>query len=125
MSGSVAQSLGNVTLIWGGTTLNVDAKSSSFTIGGLVAKPVIAGQQVTQAQDFVAPMVKASFPLLKGMSITGLRALNGSELQVQCDTGQTYTVTGAFIVGDPQVKGGQGNNVSISWSGQSASEVVS
>ncbi len=122
---AVAQSLGIIGLTWGGMRLSVDAKSSSFSRGGLVNTAVVAGQTVRQAQSYVAPMVKASFPLDKGMSLSALTALNGSELQVVCDSGQTYTINGAFITKDPMVKGGPGNNVSVEWSGDPAVEVLS
>jgi len=125
MSGTTAQSLGIVTIIWGGTTLNVDAKSSSFSPGGMVSTPVVSGQQVTYGQQVMAPTVKASFPLTRGMSLFALRALNGTEMQVKCDSGQIYTVNGAFITKDMTAKGGAGNNVSLEWSGQPATEVVS
>ncbi len=126
MSGSTAtaQSLGVIDLTWGSTKLQVDAKSSSFSRGGIISTPVVAGRRVTQAQSFVAPMVKASFPLDQGVSLADLTALNGQPLVVKCDSGQTYTINGAFIVKDPTVKGGPGNNVSAEWSGQPALEVV-
>ena len=120
-----AQSLGIVSLVWGGTKLNVDAKSSSFSQGGLINTPVVAGQQISMAQSYVPPSVKASFPLTKGMSINALKALNGQELQVQCDSGQTYTINGATLIKDPMVKGGAGNNVSAEWSGDPALEALS
>lgn len=125
MSNSTAQSLGVLTITWGGTTLNVDAKSSSFSPGGLVNTPVVAGQQITYGQSMAAPTVKATFPLLKGMSLSTLRANNGSEMQVKCNSGQTYTINGAFITKDIMAKGGPGNNISLEWSGQPATEVVS
>lgn len=125
MSGSTAQSLGIVTLIWGGTTLNVDSKSSSFTPGGLINAPVVAGQQVTFGQSFINSTVKASFPLVKGMSVNTLRGFNNTEMQVKCDSGQTYTINGAFITKDLTVKGSPGNNVTLEWAGQPATEVVS
>jgi hypothetical protein len=69
-------------------------------------------------------MVKASFPLTKGMSLNALNALNGSELQVICDSGQTYVIDSASFTKDRTVKGGAGNNVSAEWSGPPASEVI-
>lgn len=122
---STAQSLGIVDMTWGSTKLSVDAKSSAFSMGGPVYTPVVAGRAVTQAQSYVAPSVKASFPLNAGMSLSDLKALNGQQLVVKCDSGQTYTINGAFLTKDQTVKGGAGNNVSAEWSGQPALEVVS
>jgi hypothetical protein len=128
MSGTAnptAASLGIIDLIWGSTKFNVDTKSSSFKRGGLVSTAVVAGRQVTQSQSFMAPEVSASFPLAKGMSLDDLKALAGQPLVLKCDSGQTYTINGAFLTGDPMVKGGAGSNVSCKWSGQPAPEVVS
>jgi hypothetical protein len=125
MSGSTAQALGILSLIWGGTKLNVESKSSSFSPGGLINATQVAGKEITFSQSFVASSVKASFPLKAGMSLATLKSYNNSELQVQCDSGQTYTISGAVIIKDTMVKGGAGNNVSLEWSGQPATEVVS
>jgi hypothetical protein len=122
---ALAQSLGIISLVWGGTKLNVDTKSSSFSRGGLISTPVIAGQQVSMSQAYVPPNVKASLPLTKGMSLDALVALNGQELQVQCDSGQTYTINGATLVKDLMTKGGAGSNVSAEWSGDAALEALS
>jgi hypothetical protein len=122
MSGSTtAQSLGIIDLIFGGTKLAVD-KGASFMTGGLISTPVVAGRQITNSQQMMPASVKASFPLTAGMSLAALKALNGSELQVKCDTGQTYIINGAFFSKDPAVKGGGGSNVSAEWSGQPAQE---
>jgi len=123
-SNPTAQSLGIISLAWGSTKIQVDTKSSSFKRGGLVSTAVVAGTQITQSQMTVAPEVTASFPLLKGQSLDDIKALAGQPLVVYCDTGQTYTLNGAFLVGDPMVKGGSGSNVSCKWSGQPALEVV-
>lgn len=120
-----AQSLSIISLLWGGTKIAVDTKSASFKRGGLVSTPVVAGQQVSQAQQFMAPEVSASFPLQAGQSLDTLTGLNGQELQVQCDTGQIYIINGAFFSVDPTIKGGAGSNVSAKWSGQAAVEVIS
>jgi hypothetical protein len=124
MSGSVSQSLGIIDLLWGGMKLSVD-KGATFMTGGLISTVVIAGRSVTNSQQYMAAKVTASFPLTKGMSIASLKALNGTEMQVICDTGQTYTINGAFLTKDPTVKGGPGNNVSAEWGGPEAQEVLS
>ncbi|HEX3992063.1 MAG TPA: phage tail tube protein, partial [Acetobacteraceae bacterium] len=115
MSGSTSQSLGIIDLIWGGTKINVDTKSATFQRGGLVSTPVVAGRTVSQGQQFVAPKVSAKFPLMNGMSLDTLIALNGTEMQIKCDSGQTYIINGAFFSGDPKVTGGPGSNVSAEW----------
>jgi hypothetical protein len=124
MSGSISQSLGIITLIWGGQTLNVD-KSSSFSPGGPIDKMVMNGNQITYSTDQVTPsMVDAKFVLQKGQSITALKALNGSEMQIECDSGQTFTIASARLTKDIKITGGATNNCSASWGGTPATEVI-
>lgn len=120
-----AQSLGVVYLVWGGQRIDVEEKSTSFSRGGRVAKAVQAGAKTTQSYAYMPSKVTAKFPLLGGMTLDGLTALNGTELQVQCDTGQTYTIAEAVIQGDPKISGGQSANVSVEWGGGPAVEVIS
>jgi hypothetical protein len=122
MSGSTTNSFGIMDLLWGGTKLAVDTKGSSFSPGGLVSTAVVTGRTITSAQQVMAPSIKASFALTKGMSLNAIRALNNSEMQVICDSGQTFIVQGAFLTKDLMVKAGAGANVSAEWSGQPASE---
>jgi hypothetical protein len=125
MSGSVVQSAGITTIIWGGTTYNVDSKSVSFAAGGLVNKAVMNGNQISMAQDSVTPsMCQVNLALLKGATFVGLKAFNGQELQVELDSGQTWTIDAAYITDDPKFKGGAGNNVTIKWQGAPATEVI-
>jgi len=123
-AGSNALSLGIVDIVWGGVKLSV-ATGATLSPGGIVGKSVVAGRQVTEAGEFMPMKASASFPLTQGMSIAALRALNGSEMQFKCDSGQTYTSPSAFIEGDISIKGGAGNNVSVKWTGQEAVELIS
>jgi hypothetical protein len=123
-AGSNAISLGIIDLIWGGVKLSV-ATGATFSPGGIVGKPVVAGRQVTEAGEFMPFKLSASFPLTAGMSLAALKALNGSEMQIKCDTGQTFTSPSAFLEGDISAKGGAGNNVSAKWAGQEAVELIS
>lgn len=127
MSGAtsgLAQSLGVVSLKWGGTPLDIESKSASFTRGGKVFTTVQAGAKTFVSPSYVPPKLTAKFPLAVGMSLDALIALNGSEMQIICDSGQRYTMNGAVIIGDPKITGGSGNNVSVDWSGQPALEVL-
>ncbi len=128
MSGSSsanAQSLGVLWLVWGGTRIDVDEKSTSFNRGGKVAKSVQAGVKTSQSFGYVPSKLTAKFPLDQGMSLDDLTALNGSEMQVHCDTGQVYTSPSMTIQGDPKTTGGSAANVSVDWGGSPFSEVVS
>lgn len=122
---AMAQSLGVLWLVWGGQRIDVEEKSTSFNRGGRVAQSVQAGVRVTQGYKYVPSKVKAKFPLLNGMSLDELTALNGSEMQVHCDSGQVYIISSAVIQGDPQTTGAPGSNVTMEWGGEYAVEVIS
>lgn len=119
----MAQALGIVSFIWGGVKFAV-ASGASYKPGGLVAKRVVTGNTVNYANEGMASEISVSFPLVKGMSIAGVKALSGSEAQFQCDSGQTFIMSPATLDGDVNVKGGAGNNVSIKLFGPEAQELV-
>ena len=110
---------------WGGYKFQPDAKSSSYSLGGYVSKPVMAGNVITQAQELVAPAIKFAFPLTAGMSIGAIKGLNGSQMIITTDTGQKYAFNGAFHTKDPMIKAGSGANVSVEASGQPGQEILS
>lgn len=122
---AMSQALGVIYIVWGGQRIDVDEKGSSFNRGGRVATSVQAGALTAQAYKYVPSKVKAKFPLLAGVSLDALTALNGSELQIHCDSGQTYIIASAAIQGDPQITGGAGGNVTMEWGGEAATEVLS
>lgn len=119
-----AQSLGVLWLVWGGQRIDVDEKSTSFSRGGRVAKAVQAGALTTQSYNYVPSKVSAKFPLAGDMSLDALTALNGTEMQIHCDSGQVYVIASAAIQGDPKVTGGQNANVSMEWGGGPAVEML-
>jgi len=108
----MAQALGLVYLVWNGTKIAVE-KGSTFKNGGLQQKPVISGQQVDFANEFVAGEVTATKKLLRGDSVLGIWTAGQGELQVQCDTGQTYVAPDAFLKNTANWTSGEGGKVKL------------
>ncbi|MDA8049963.1 MAG: phage tail tube protein [Rhodospirillales bacterium] len=120
----MAQSLGVVDIIWAGQKLPIE-KGATFKQGGLINKSVMAGRQVFYSQEMMPTEVKASTPLQGGQSMAAILAASPGELQFVCDTGQTYVVTGAFIVDQAEITGGEGGKMTLVWNGPAAEELIS
>ena len=119
----MAQSLGIVDLIWNGTKIPVE-KGATFKQGGVIYKPVVAGQQVSYSGEMMASEVKATTPLMAGQSLLALIAVTSGQLQFLCDTGQTYVIENAFLTGQQEITGGEGGKITLMWAGPAASEVL-
>ena len=119
----MAQTLGVVDIVWKGRTIPVE-KGAKITLGGLKNNPVIYGRWVDRAQEMVATEVEAVTNLRRGDRLSDLMSPDEGELQVVCDTGQTFTVRDAFLVDPVSATGGEGGKVNLKWSGPEAEEVV-
>jgi hypothetical protein len=109
----MAQTLGIIDIMWLGQKLAVK-KGAKAVIGGLKQNPVIVGQQVDYANEMVASVVTATKSFRRGDQITGLYAGGTGELQVMCDTGQTYVWADAFLSNRPSLTGGEGD-LELEW----------
>ena len=85
----MAQTLGIVTLTWQGTKIKVN-QGSEVRFGGLEAKPVVTGTSIDYANEMKDGQVNATSVLTRGQQLLPIWALGAGELQVQCDTGQSY-----------------------------------
>ncbi len=119
----MAQALGLVNVIWNGVKLSVE-KGSSLTFGGLRQKSVVTGQQIDAAQEFVAGKAMVTIRLLRGDLLANIFITGQAELQVQCDTGQTYVIPDAFISNMGNFTAGDGGKVKIEWEFGTVQEIV-
>lgn len=119
----MAQTLGIVDLVWKGRKLAVE-KGAELTLGGLKNTPVMYGRQVGHAQEMEASNVTAVVPLERGQRLSDLWAAGPGELQVLCDTGQTYVFPDAFLTNRPNATGGEGGKVRLEWSGGTPEELL-
>nr|WP_294547677.1 phage tail tube protein [uncultured Rhodopila sp.] len=119
----MAQALGLVYVIWNGSKLTVE-KGSSFQNGGLMQKAVINGQQVDAAQEMSVGKASVTMRLLRGDLLANVFVTGQYELQMQCDTGQTYVAPDAFITNMMNWSAGEGGKVKVEWAFAVALEVA-
>ena len=117
------QLLGIQEIVWRGQKLAVE-KGSKLTLGGIKNNAVVFGRQVGRAQEFEPTEVEVTIPLKRGMRITDVFVQGEGELQVLCDTGQTYAWPDAFITNRPEMTGGEGGKISVKWSAGEAEEIL-
>lgn len=119
----MAQTLGLISVIWRGTNVPVE-KGGTVTLGGLLQKEVITGMQVDYANEMTASHVTASSRLKRGDSLLSLYSPGQGELQVLCDTGQSYVWPDAFLAVMPKFTAGDGGKVALEWKAGIPQEVL-
>lgn len=113
----MSQYLGIVDIVWRGQALDVE-KGAKARIGGIKNNTVVMNRKVGRAQEFQESEVTATVNLARGQSAKTLFDPGEGELQVKCDTGQTYIWSDAFLSGDrPSLTGGEGGKMEMKWSG--------
>jgi hypothetical protein len=109
------QTLGIIDIVWKGQKIPVE-KGAKIRIGGLKANPVMSGRRVGYAHEWQNSEVTATTHLQRGQSFKTLYSAGEGELQVLCDTGQTYIMADAFLVDDrPEITGGEGGKIELKW----------
>lgn len=119
----MAQVLGIVDIIWQGQNIPVE-KGAKVKLGGLKNKPVIYGRRVDRAQEFMQSEITATTHLRRGQRLTDLVNLGEGELQVICDTGQSYVFPDAFLDGEQEATGGEGGKIELKWAAGDYQEVL-
>jgi hypothetical protein len=119
----MAQYLGIVDLVWRGTRIPVE-KGAKIKIGGVQNNPVVFGRQVGRAQEWMATEVTATTHLARGQRFKDLYETGEGELQVICDTGQTYVIADAFLTERPEITSGEGGKIEMKWMGGEPEELV-
>ena len=109
------QTLGIIDIVWKGQKIPVE-KGAKFRVGGIKQNAVTAGRRVGYAQEFQASEITATTWLARGQSFKASYGSGEGELQVLCDTGQTFIFADAFLEGDrPEITGGEGGKVELRW----------
>lgn len=117
------QTLGIVDIIWRGRNIPVE-KGAKIKIGGIKNNVVTYGRKVARAQEFEGSEVSATTHLEKGQRYGNLWDPEEGELQVVCDTGQTFIIKDAFLTDHPEVTGGEGGKIELKWAGSAPEEVL-
>jgi len=120
----VAQVLGIVDIIWRGRNIPVE-KGAKLKIGGIRNNAVVYGRKVGRAQEFFGSEITATTHLEAGQSAKEFNFAGEGELQVQCDTGQTFVFDDAFFSGEPpEITGGEGGKIELKWSAGEPEEIL-
>ena len=120
----MTQVLGIVDIVWRGRNIPVE-KGAKIRTGGMKNNAVTYGRKVARAQEFQGSEVTATTNLEKGQRLTNLLNPGEGELQVICDTGQTFVIKDAFLEGDrPEATGGEGGKLELKWAGSSPEEIL-
>lgn len=117
------QTLGIIDLVWKGQKLAVE-KGAKVRLGGIKNNPVPYGRQVGRAQEFEQSEITATIPLKKGQRIGDIFSTDEGELQVLCDTGQTFVWPDAFIMNRPEMTGGEGGKIEAKWAAGEPEEII-
>ncbi|WP_142780712.1 phage tail tube protein [Agrobacterium sp. T29] len=120
----MTQVLGIVDIIWRGRNIPVE-KGAKFRQGGIKNNAVTYGRKVGRAQEFQGSQITATTNLEAGQSLGNLLDPGEGELQVLCDTGQTFVFNDAFLVDDrPEVTGGEGGKIELKWAASAGEELI-
>lgn len=117
------QLLGIVDIVWKGVKIPVE-KGAKLKIGGIKNNAVTYGRQVGRAQEFEASEITATTHLARGQRFTDLYSTEEGELQVICDTGQTYVFTDAFLTDRPELTSGEGGKAELKWAAGAPEELL-
>ena len=118
------QVLGIIDITWQGRKIPVE-KGAKIKLSGMKNNAVTYGRRVGRAQEFAAGEVSATTHLERGKRFRDLYSESEGELQVICDTGQTYVCPDAFLMdGPPEMTGGEGGKLELKWSIGSYEEIL-
>ncbi|MFG1466825.1 phage tail tube protein [Xanthobacter sp. DSM 24535] len=117
----MAQVLGIIDIVWRGANLPVE-KGAKLRLGGLKNNVVTYGRKVGRAQEFIGSEVTAKTYLEAGQSYGSVFSEGEGELQVVCDTGQTYVFPDAFLQDPPEMTGGESHE--LKWAADQWQEIL-
>ena len=117
------QVLGIVDIVWKGRNIPVE-KGAKLKLGGIKNNAVTYGRKVARAQEFVPSEISATTDLERGQTYREMYGVGEGELQVVCDTGQTYVFPEAFQTDRPEMTGGEGGKLELMWSAGLYEEII-
>jgi len=117
------QTLGIVDIIWRGRQIPVET-GAKFKVGGIKNNVVTYGRRVARAQEFEGSEVTATTAFERGARFGNLWDPGEGELQVVCDTGQTFVMKDAFLTDRPEITGGEGGKIELKWAASAPEEIL-
>lgn len=121
----MARVLGIVEIIWLGRNIPVE-KGAKLRLGGIKNNAVTFGRKVRPAGEYQGSEITAKTHLETGESWRDKYSdVDTGELQVKCDTKQSYIWADAFFEGDiPTITGGAGGEIELKWAAGDWEEVI-
>lgn len=119
----MAQTLGIIDAVFGGQKIPLE-KGAKFNPGGVKQNPVVVGRQVHYCQEVVPSQLTGTTVLQNGQRLADLIPSGAQELQVICDTGQTFIVPDAFRTEVPDITGGEGGKIELKLQGSPSTEIT-
>ena len=110
----MAQVLGLISVFWNGNQLN-NEPGGTVKLGGVRNKAVVYGNKVGNAQSMMPSEINCNCAIEAGTRITDQFGTGSGELQVQCDTGQTFVWDDAFLVDALELTAGEGGKLKLNW----------
>ena len=117
------QTLGIIDIVWRGRNIPVK-QGAKFKVGGIQNTAVTYGRKVGRAQEFMGSEVTATTNFERGQRFGALWDQAEGELQVVCDTGQTFVIGDAFLTERPEITGGEDGQMELKWMGSAPEEIV-
>ena len=119
----MAQSLGIIKVFFGGVELPIKP-GGSFKLGGVVSMPQVVGGGVDRSESMQASEITVKRALRRGQRLADLVPGNTErELQVQCDTGQTFVWESAFRSNTLGVTSGDSSEVDVTFAAGTPVEI--
>lgn len=118
------QTLGIIDIVWRGKQIPVK-QGAKFKPGGIQNTPVTYGRKTGRAQEFVGSECSATSNFERGQRWGNTWDPGEGELQVVCDTGQTFVVGDAFLTERSELTGGEDGQFELKWAGSAAEEILS
>jgi hypothetical protein len=116
------QVLGIVDITFKGRNIPIE-KGAKVKLGGIANKAVTYGRKVGRSQEFMASEIEATTVIERGQRVKDLYTVEEGELQVLCDTGQTFVFPDAFLTDLREFTGGEGGKLPLKWSGGDYEEI--
>lgn len=119
----MAQVLGIVDIVWKGRNIPVE-KGAKLKLGGIANNPVVYGRKVGRAGEYKQSEIEAVTAFERGQRISELYTSEEGELQVVCDTGQSFVFPDAFLTDQRELTGGEGGKIPLKWAAGDYEEIV-
>ncbi|WP_026379363.1 phage tail tube protein [Afifella pfennigii] len=117
------QTLGLIDIVWRGRNIPVK-RGAKVTVGGIQNVVVTYGRKTGRAQEFRASVVKATSNFERGQRWGTLWDPGEGELQVVCDSGQTFVFNDAFLTERPEITGGEDGQFELTWAASAPEEII-